>query len=260
MHRQTNFFNQQKYRIVDSYSSAQTSHKQKSLKLSVSTIAIVRVLSIIGLCLIIASTMGQLYQRFISQERFRRLVSLLYVDAEKNIPTAYSFLILVMCSILLAIITFMHSRNRDRYAKHWQGLSVIFFVLAIDEFCSIHELATHITRNSLKTSGIFYFAWVIPGMAFLSIFILAYLKFVLALPRKTQLGFIISGSVFVFGAIGMELIGGYFFQLHGSDNLIYIMNSTVEEMLEMSGIIIFIYNLLEYIKIYIVDCTFSITD
>ena len=260
MHRQTNFFNRQKYRITNPSTSAQATYQKTSLSLSISAIAIVRLLGIIGLYLVIASTMGQLYQRFISQERFRRLVDLLYVDAEKNIPTAYSFLILVICSILLAIIAFVHNRNRDRYAKHWQGLSILFLALAMDEFCSFHELASHVTRNSLKTNGIFYFAWVIPGMAFLSVFVLAYLKFTLSLPRKTRLGFIVSGAVFVLGAIGMELIGGYFFQFYGRDNLIYIVIATVEEMLEMSGIIIFIYNLLEYMKFYIADYTFSITD
>lgn len=179
---------------------------------------------------------------------------------KKNIPTAYSFLILVICSVLLAIIALIHNKNRDRYRKHWKGLSIIFFILAMDEFCSIHELATHITRHTFKTTGLFYFAWVIPGMAFLSIFVFAYLKFVLSLPNKIKLGFIVSGTIFVSGAIGMELIGGSFFESYGPDNLIYMMIATFEEMLEMSGIIIFIYSLLEYIKTYIRSCNILISD
>ena len=260
MHGQNNFLDRQEYQNTESLIPKKTISKNNSLNLSISSKTIVRFLSIIGLCLLFASTIGQLYQHFINQDRYRRLIRLLYVDAEKNIPTAYSFLILIICSILLAIIAFLHEKNRTRYRKHWKGLSILFFILAMDEFCSIHELATHVTRNSLKTSGFFYFAWVIPGIAFLSIFILAYLRFIFSLPSNTRIGFIFSGSIFIFGAMGMELIGGYFFELYGSDNISYIMIATFEEMLEFFGIIVFIYSLLEYLKTHLQFCKILITD
>ena len=46
------------------------------------------------------------------------------------------------------------------------------------------------------------------------------------------------------GAIGVELIGGRYLELHGVENLTYAMITTVEESLEMAGVIIFIWALL----------------
>ena len=45
----------------------------------------------------------------------------------------------------------------------------------------------------------------------------------------------------------MELIGGNYAEIYGRDNLIYIALTTIEESLEMLGVIVFIWALLEYI-------------
>lgn len=81
MHRH---LNQQKYRITEPSLFTITTDNNNFLKLSISSIAVIRFLSIIGLCLIIASIIGQLYHRLISQDNYRRLIALLYVDAEKK--------------------------------------------------------------------------------------------------------------------------------------------------------------------------------
>jgi hypothetical protein len=52
--------------------------------------------------------------------------------------------------------------------------------------------------------------------------------------------------VFVFGALGMEMVGGAYFDSHGSQNVTYVALQTVEEILEMVGIIVFIHALAEY--------------
>lgn len=67
------------------------------------------------------------------------------------------------------------------------------------------------------------------------------------LPARTAFLFVVSGAVYVGGAIGFELIGGYYAKANGVENLTYSMISTVEESLEMSGVIVFIYALLKYI-------------
>lgn len=238
----------QKYKLIEASLCSTKHNKNYLLNLSFSPLKIVKFLYIIEFFLIIASTIGQLYTYSINGERYRHLIRLFYVDAEQNFPTAYSFLILLICSILLAIIAIIKQEKHSRYIKHWKGLSIIFLMLSIDELCSIHEIATLFIHRTFKPSGLLYFGWVIPGMVFLSLFILTYLKFVLALPNKTKLGFIMAGTTFVLGAIGMELIGGWFFELNGSHNLTYVLFSSLEEMLEMSGIIFFIYTLLEYMK------------
>jgi hypothetical protein len=49
------------------------------------------------------------------------------------------------------------------------------------------------------------------------------------------------------GVIGLEVIGGLFVTSVGQDNFSYAMITNLEEVLEMIGILVFIYGLMEYI-------------
>ncbi len=60
----------------------------------------------------------------------------------------------------------------------------------------------------------------------------------------------IAGTVYVSGCIGMEMLGGYYTELHGEQNVIIAILTTIEEFLEMFGVAIFIYALLSYISTY----------
>jgi hypothetical protein len=94
-----------------------------------------------------------------------------------------------------------------------------------------------------------YFAWVIPyALAVLVIGVL-YLRFVWSLAARTRALFICAGSVYLAGALGFESVGGWYFSLHGEiEDLTYSLLVAAEEFLEMSGIILFIYALLDYLR------------
>jgi hypothetical protein len=86
-----------------------------------------------------------------------------------------------------------------------------------------------------------------------------YLKFVLNLPKVTRNLFIVSGIVYVAGAVGCEMIGGHFFKVYGKTHLWWIA-VTFEEMLEISGLILFNYALLDYFVGFRVMLRFSKTE
>ena len=58
-----------------------------------------------------------------------------------------------------------------------------------------------------------------------------------------------AGAVYVGGAIGMEMIGGFYQDVYGYD-LTYVLLQTIEEVGEMLGIVIFIYALCYYLSVY----------
>ncbi len=62
--------------------------------------------------------------------------------------------------------------------------------------------------------------------------------------------FFVSGATYVLGAIGFEMIGGSLYINSKDMSLPYMLVMTVEETLEMSGIILFIFTLLLYLKSY----------
>jgi hypothetical protein len=176
-------------------------------------------------------------------------IKFLDVNANPNPAAWFSSTLLLLCSGLLAVITSTRKRVGDYYTTHWGALSIIFVLMSLDEAAEIHDLFIEPLRSLLNTGGLFYFAWVIPGGAFVAIFVLAYTRFLFYLPIRFRRLFIAAGAVYVLGALGMEMLGGLEIDLHhGKENLPYLAAETVEEFLEMSGVILFLYSLMEYIR------------
>ena len=140
----------------------------------------------------------------------------------------------------------------------WLIISVIFIFIGVDESISIHEGFTEPLRNVLNTGSFFYYAWVIPYAAIVIVLILIYLPFFFKLPWDTKVCITISAILYVAGAIGMELIGGAWYELHGKDSIFFILAS-LEEVLEMLGMIGFIYTFSSYIDRHIKNFNLRIT-
>ena len=122
--------------------------------------------------------------------------------------------------------------------------------MAVDEAWAIHETLVAPARGLLVTCAPSVFS-ISPGL-FLAYPSSSYSRCSssdppLRLPVATRLGFIVSGPLFIGGALGFELVGGRYAELHGRDNLTYNMIATMEESLEMAGVIGFIYALLKYL-------------
>ncbi len=126
-----------------------------------------------------------------------------------------------------------YKRNQnDAMAKRWTILFLGFAFLSIDEIAGIHESINSVIDDS----------WAIGGAVIVLLLAVYFLPFLKALPRATLIGFVIAGSIFVRGAVGMEIIG----EPMESDSLLYNMTTMVEEGMEMFGIILFLKALLRY--------------
>lgn len=175
--------------------------------------------------------------------------TLFNVDREQNITTLFSVFLLLCSAVLLATIFLTKRQQRDSDLSRWAILTCGFLCLAIDEAWSFHEMLIEPIRGLLGHDhlGIFYFAWIIPAMAGVLILALFFMGFLLRLPLTTRLSFVGAGSLYLGGAIGVEMIGGRYAEVHGFENLPYQLMAHAEESLEMAGIIVFIYVLLRYL-------------
>ena len=75
----------------------------------------------------------------------------------------------------------------------------------------------------------------------------AYLPFLRALPVRTRWLFILSGAIYVGGAVGVEWATIWYEDNDQLDTLAYNLWNAVEEFMEMAGVILFIYTLLRHI-------------
>ncbi|MDJ0552849.1 MAG: hypothetical protein QNJ68_00065 [Microcoleaceae cyanobacterium MO_207.B10] len=173
---------------------------------------------------------------------------LLNLDREMNIPTWYSGLMLISCGFIIRGIYFAKKADSDRFSQQWKILSIIFFVLAIDEIVSIHEiLIIDDLADALNLPSFWHSVWVIPGTILVAIFIWKYWKFIRYLPKPLRRYFLIGISLYIGGALGMEKVGGVYDGIDGQQNLFYAMLATIEEVMEMMGCVVFIYGFLTYL-------------
>lgn len=216
---------------------------------------ITRVLGISAFFLILASVAGQFvtyafgYDYIYNLHYVFVLIKMFYVDLEQNFPAYFSAAILLFASLLLLVIAILEGKRKSSGVSKWSILALCFLGLSVDESLSFHERLIVPMRNLMNNDnlGIFFYAWVVPGIAIVLIFSVFFLRFFLTLNAKTRLNFIISAALYIGGAIGIEFLNGYYAELHGEQNLIYSLLSNLEECMEMAGIIIFIRGLLEYI-------------
>jgi hypothetical protein len=152
------------------------------------------------------------------------------------------------------------SFNRDRKKKtndsfvfQWQLLAIIFALLSLDEVARLHERTGEVlaTLSSIEFDGFLYFQWVLIGLPVTLIIASIYLKFILYLPARTRNLIILAGALFVGGALGLETLAGHQESLNTSSEFIYKLITTIEELWEKLGVLVFIYALLGYIEKYI---------
>ena len=192
--------------------------------------------------LIFVGTAGQIFRILTGDERLYGFIPLFNLDSEKNLPSFFSMLILISSSALLTIITILEKKRTTAYAYHWKILAFGFLYMACDEAFSFHEKLTVPIRAMFggHQTGFFYFAWVIPGIALVIFLAFYFTNFLLHLSANSRRIFLLAGSIYLAGALGMELIGGHYAELHGRSDLIYLACMTIEESAEMIGVIIFI--------------------
>jgi hypothetical protein len=194
------------------------------------------------------SLAGQCAKHLLGHTMLKGFVPAFYVDMESSVPTWYSSMALATAGLLLGLIAAAKFNSGDSYRWHWTTLGILFVLLSLDEIAMIHELPIEPLRERFDAGGLLYYTWVVPGAVLVGLVGLCYLRFAMSLPRRTQLLLALAGILFVGGAIGVEMLSGAQADLTGEENFDYAMIVTLEEFLEMLGVVVLIRCLLEYIQ------------
>ena len=208
---------------------------------------VVVVLSAIFILFVLANFAGNLIDMVAYDPKLFRYTKKLYLDRETNIPTYYASLLLLIAAVLFGFIARLKQKLNSPYKYHWVLLSVIFLLMSVDETASLHEQLNKPMRLMFNPGGIFLFAWVIVAIPLFILFVIVYLRFFFHLPRKTKILFALAAGLYVGGAIGFELIGAGYVSQYGKQNMTYIIIASIEESMEVAGLLILIYALLDYV-------------
>lgn len=172
------------------------------------------------------------------------ILPFLSLSVEGNLPTWYSSLLLFGCGVLLLLVGAGARQGGARFARRWSLLGAIFTFMSLDEAVELHEQLGRL----VKGSGVLHFSWVIPAAVIVLGIGLAYLPFLVHLPRPTRRRFLVAGFLYVGGALFLELPLGWWTERAGEHSLGYALIDWVEETMEMLGAALFLLSLIRYLR------------
>lgn len=166
----------------------------------------------IALGVLLALHLSVAFCHLVLHVKVEALTQLADVDLEANLPTFFNV------SLFFFGAALFHLYGRTVVAKErkgWTLIALVFLFLGVDEGSQIHEkfmlftlrLMSH-GHNEGADPGWFYYAWVIPyGIATFAL-VLLLSRWLFSLEPSLRKRLIISGAVYVFGAIFLEMAGG----------------------------------------------------
>jgi hypothetical protein len=180
------------------------------------------------------------------------LIPLFDFNREGNLPAFFSACLLLLVAALFFVISGDAWTRGDRWRRHWLGLAAISLFLAVDEAAELHGILSRPLRNLGDLSGALFFGWVVPYAILTIIVTIVYWLFWLALPPRPRMQLALAASLYVLGAIGFEVLSGIIVSEYGGlqtglDTWQHAIAYTAEELLEMSGTLLAIRALLQYI-------------
>jgi hypothetical protein len=210
----------------------------------------------------VISLIGQVVAEFVivENEYVDKIAEWLDVNAEASIPTWYAAVALLAVSVMLGIIAAAARRQGRPFSLQWTLLAIGFGLLSLEEVIGVHSQATKVLRRLADaTDG----PWLLIGLGAIGIVglivaVALFGRWFLALPRRWRAWFAIGGLVYLAGVFGSDAIGDYIASTFGGTSLLYVVVLTIEEALEMTGVLIFIVLLLEYIARFVGTVTVKV--
>lgn len=222
---------------------------RESLELALSPERVFRTLSLcIGVVLALHVAAHLADNVGLSRALSQQLIRAFDVDREANVPTLFSAVQLWVAggaTLLLA------SRSEERFERrHWIILSAGMFWMGVDEFAQLHEFVNQVFRPLVASSLPWLrFAWVVPATAVVMVLGVFFMRFLWRLPRPVARPLVLSGVVFVGGALGVETVSSAVESHFGHRNAVYSLCTMVEEGCEMMGIALYIRTCLAYAQL-----------
>ena len=236
----------------------------ESQRRSISIRRVAGILAIVIVALSVTSFVVEVLADFVivGNKYLDRIAEWLEVDREASVPTWYATITLGACAAMLAIIARDAQVRRRPFPRHWAALAVIFALLSLEEILGIHSEATQRLRDVVSITDGAAYAIALAAIAVLGLLIVAvaFGRFYLHLPVRWRLWFTIGAVIYLIGVFASDAVGDYLVNASGEGTLAYVIVQTVEEALEMIGVLIFIVMLLDYIRSFVGSLTFAVTD
>ena len=175
---------------------------------------------------------------------------------EGNLANFYQGTQLVLAAVILLVIWRGKKQSGGAFRGHWLALGCIFVFLGADEVAQIHETTIANTVALLRHKESDKTGWFFVYLPLLAVFGLSYISFLRHLPGRIAVLMMVSGCIYVGGAVGVEKFVNWFATKYGDDTVGYMLMDNLGEFMESTGIVLFIYTLLSYIALQTGEISF----
>lgn len=216
-----------------------------------------RKLTLIAVALLIMHAGAMMMKYAMGKDMTFGLVPLFDFYEERNVPTYFSSLNLLLTAAILFYIASVKRVEGDRHQRAWFVLSCGFVFMSIDEMADLRIVLSNFVKGVLKNDQyvqsipFFSVAWTVPVFVIVVMLAVYFIPFLFSLKQKYLVHFGLSGALFVFATIGLETLGGnQSIATHGVRDLTFMFLVTIEESIEMASILYFQLYLIKYLQEY----------
>jgi hypothetical protein len=220
----------------------------RTVRIKPATVALALAALSVILCLL--SILGRLLTETIEDpalsEVFKAML-IFDVNRERSVATWFSSFILLLCALSVGIIASAMLAQRRPYRRLWAGLALLFLGMSIEEIAGIHESLSRPISAFVPREGFLYFGWTLAGLVVVAVVVVVYFRFWLHLDSRTRWLLALGAALYLGGAVGLEMVSGPIYTMHGVASLEYALINTFEELGEMLGAVVMLYAMLAYI-------------
>lgn len=228
------------------------------MTLNFSPKTIVKSLFIIALLLISFHTVSLILVSQSANQLTEVLEEKFSMEREGNFPSYFSAFILFLAAVQFSIISRGTRLLKNSSWRYWSGLSFIFVFLSLDEAVQLHEkLDTDLIWASVETSGLLAWPWVILYGSIATVIAVIYFRFWLRFVLKFRIAYALAAAVYVFSALGFEMLEALEYTTNGGDTLKYTLLTSAEEIFEMAAILFLINTNFTYTLVNLPDLSIS---
>jgi hypothetical protein len=156
------------------------------------------------------------------------------LDEEESFGTWFNSGLLLIAAVLLMHRARVLRAQGEAWHRWWLALGIGFCVLSMDEIAGMHEWVNSMAEDT---------PWTVIGFPIFVLAGLAYSPFLWHHRWRTGLLFLLAGAIYGGGAVGVE-----HFTDSDVNSLHYNMWTALEEGMEMLGVIVLIYTVLDHVR------------
>jgi len=161
------------------------------------------------------------------------------VNGEGNVPAWFSASLWSLSGYLAFLVALGRKARGEKWGD-WVALGALFLLLSMDEAAQLHENIGYFIQLFMHGSGFFSWLWVIYGFILIALGLLMFLRLIRSLTRFQSLLFAAAATLFVAGALGLEMYGAAISDktVTFAPGLNWPLIIAMEEFLEMLGVIV----------------------